>query len=283
MRTLLYFIKEAVRGLYQAKLMTVVSIGTIGLSLFCLCLIFAGYLTLQAWIEQAAASVRVVAFITDSTAARPADLARLTSEVRAQRGAGGVVLVDKKNAWERFRGAYGARLLEAVDANPLPASLEIALVNSYRSSDSAQRLMDAVSRLPGIEGVSFSRDQMVKLEVWRRNVGVGGVLVLIVVGLVLNFMIANSIKLTIYARKELVTNMRFVGATDRYIRMPFILEGMLQGFIGALVAVALIAALRAFPLPIEWGGFRLMLLATTSLGVLVGCIGSMSAVRKFLT
>jgi cell division transport system permease protein len=97
-------------------------------------------------------------------------------------------------------------------------------------------------------------------------------------------MIANTIKLTIYARRELVHNMHFVGATDAYIRAPFILEGMLQGFIGGALAVGGLFIIKIIPashVPIYWGPWYTFLLLLP-VGVLFGCIGSVDAVRKFL-
>ena len=100
----------------------------------------------------------------------------------------------------------------------------------------------------------------------------------------LYFMIANTIKLTIYARKELVHNMHFVGATNTYIKMPFIMEGILQGIIGGLFAVGLLGGLKMATVSVIhlWWGPWFSFLIIFIVGALFGFIGSMSAVRKFL-
>jgi cell division transport system permease protein len=96
-------------------------------------------------------------------------------------------------------------------------------------------------------------------------------------------MISNTIKLTIYARRELVKNMHLVGATSFFINTPFILEGMVQGGFGACVSVIALAILKlSFAhIPLLWGPDSLMgfILFT---GVFFGWIGSLSAVRKFM-
>jgi cell division transport system permease protein len=285
MRNLIYFLKEAFRGLYQAKLMTFVSICTIGVSLLFLCIVIAGFLTIQEWLGEASRGVQVVAFLADSSAADTAASRKIVEDARSRPFVRSAVFIDKKAAWDRFSQAYGAQLIEAVDKNPLPASLEISLREAYQSPDSIDNCLKAITSLTGVEGISYSRDWVMQLQKIKRYFIIGGLIVLITVALALNFMISNSIKLTIYARKELVTNMRLVGATNSYIRMPFIFEGMLQGLIGAVLALAIIFSgkFALSHLPIVWGSGSFLSTLIISLGLLVGCIGSTSAIRKFLS
>jgi cell division transport system permease protein len=283
-RNALYFFKEALRGFYQAKLMTFVSVVTIGFALFFMGAFAVAYLNIKIWLKEASNRVEVVAFIKDAAASDSSVTADIVSRVKACSAVARATFIDKKEAWKRFQDAYGARMLDAVDDNPLPASIEISLAQHAQSIDATSELQKELEEIPGIEEVQVSQQwlrllQRFKTYFFMVSIGLGLVLIF-----ALHFMIANTIKLTIYARKELVHNMHFVGATDLYIKMPFILEGVVQGIVGASLAVVALYSVRFSLFPnfhIFWGPWY-SVLVIFPVGALFGCIGSMSAVRKFL-
>ena len=283
-RNTLYFFKEALRGFYQAKLMTFVSVVTIGLALFFMGSFAVAYLNIKTWLKQASNRVEVVVFIKDAVTSDSSGISEIMSRVKACSQVAQATYVDKKEAWKRFQETYGARMLDAVEDNPLPASIEISLDQHAQSISATADLQKELEAVPGIEDVQVSQQWLRLLQRFRTyffmvTMGLGLVLIF-----ALHFMIANTIKLTIYARKELVHNMHFVGATDMYIKMPFILEGVVQGLVGALLAVSALYGVRFSLFPnfhIFWGPWY-SVLAIFPVGALFGCIGSMSAVRKFL-
>jgi cell division transport system permease protein len=284
MRTILYFFKEAFRGFFQAKRMTFVSIVTIGFSLFLLGAIIITYLNVHLWIKGASNRVEVVAFVNDFAAADTAAAAQVVARVRRCPQVLGVRYIDKKEAWERFKGTYGSAMLDAVDDNPLPASIEISLNEKSQSLSATAAFQKELEKMPGIEDIRISKQWMTFLQHFRLyfSLASGCIAMIVLVGLY--FMIANTIKLTIYARKELVDNMHFVGATNTYIKMPFIMEGIVQGIIGGLFAVVLLGGLKMATVSVIhlWWGPWFSFLIIFIVGALFGCIGSMSAVRKFL-
>jgi len=287
MGLLFYFVKEAFRGFVQAKLMTLVSIVTVAVTLFVLGLAAAGYLALRQWLAAAAGRPALVVYIADAVSGDSAACAGLVENIGQLPQVVSARMIGKDSAWSRFEMMYGREMLDAVDANPFPASLEITLAAACQSPDTLERLKQELSGLDGVEGVSFSRQWMAilgKVRVWFARATAAAVLFLM---LAMHFMIANTIKLTIYARRDLVRNMRFVGATDAYIKTPFVLEGMLQGFIGAMIGIAALAVVRlAFSHTAFFGQSWHMCAAIACIilciGVGFGCVGSMSAVRKFL-
>ena len=280
---LFYFIKEALRGFFQAKLMTFVSVITIGLSLFFLGCVLIGYLNIKLWLKNAANRVEAVVYVDDATSSDSLSLAECITKVKACPQVETAFTVDKKEAWNRFKELYGTVMLEAVDENPFPVSIELTLRSRSQSSDAAAALQKELELIKGVEDVQLSRQWVALLEKFRNYFLIATVCVTLVLLVALHFMIANTIKLTIYGRKELVRNMHFVGATAWYIKMPFVLEGMLQGIIGgALGVIALyIVKVSLQHFPVYWGHWWLFFLLFP-IGALFGCIGSMSAVRKFL-
>ncbi len=283
---LFYFIKEAFRGFYQAKLMTFVSVATIGLTLFFLGCMAVGYVNIRQGLKAVSESVAAVVYVKDNVAADAAKLAGLVEHVKACPQVASVHVVDKKEAWDRFKAQNDSAMLQAVDENPFPVSLELTLWSQSQSVSATEALSRELSQLDGVEEVQMSRQEVQKLERYRTLFLIGTIIFCLVLVVAPTIMISNTIKLTIYARRELIRNMHFVGATTGYIRAPFILEGMLQGIIGGcLGSIALLlvkASLSHFVL--AWGPWPWYVVVTlfAAIGALFGCTGSMSAVRRFL-
>lgn len=280
---LFYFFKEALRGFFQAKLMTFVSVITIGLTLIFLGCVFIGFLNIRLWLKNASRRVEAIVYLDDATSSDSLQLSDCIAKIKACPQVGNAVFIDKKEAWNSFRESYGDTMLQAIDENPFPSSVELTLRERSQSSAAASELQKELELIKGVEDVQISRHSIAFLQKFRNYFLTATVVMILVFLIALHFMIANTIKLTIYARKELIRNMHFVGATDWYIKMPFILEGILQGIIGgALGIVALYIVKVSFrQFPVYWGQWWLFLLLFP-IGALFGCIGSMSAVRKFL-
>jgi cell division transport system permease protein len=281
---LFYYIKEALRGFYQAKLMTFVSVITIGLTLFFLGCVAVAYFNIMVWLKSASGRVEMVVYVKDKTAADTAALAELIREVKVRPQVSIVTVIGKQEAWARFKELYGSAMLEAVDDNPFPVSLELTLAQQSQSVSATSTLTRELLQIDGIEDIQLSQQWVKLLERFRGYFLAGTIILGCILIFGLNFMIANTIKLTIYARRELIRNMYFVGATNLYIKAPFILEGILQGVIGGIIgAVALMAARVSLAhFPIVWGPWYLFAIIFFVIGALFGCIGSMSAVRRFL-
>ncbi len=285
MGRLVYFIREALRGFYQAKLMTSVSIFTVAVSLFVLGIAVVGALTLTAWLRDLSGRADIVAYVTDAAAVDSAGLARVAGRVAEFPQVDSLAVVTKSQAWERFQRMYGSEMLDMVDDNPLPASFEVSLGEPYGDPESVESIARELSTIEGIESVDYSAGSVHQLQSVRLYVWLGVVFLALLCFLVLHFVVANTVKLTIYARKELVVNMRFVGATDAFIATPFMLEGILQGGFGALIAMASVWILKASlpdALVVDWGPPHALSTVIFVLGVGFGWWGSFRAVGRFL-
>jgi cell division transport system permease protein len=283
MGTLIYFIKEAVRGLIEAKLMTFVSILSIAMTLTFACVIVLVVTNIGAFINKLGDQADMAVYLEDSIASNDDDLDELIAIVKKLPQVEGVQYISKDSAVQRFSKIYGKEMLESVDQNPLPASLDIFIKRDLQTSESVKILEKEITRLDGVESAQTAWEGISTLEGYQWKFIFGSFVVFTVMILLLHSMIANTIKLTIYARKELVRNMRLVGATNFFISMPFILEGMLQGLTGGLVSVLLLTFVKiTFGRFIIAWDFDFLPLITIAAGVVFGWIGSMSAVRKFL-
>ena len=166
-------------------------------------------------------------------------------------GVAGVVWVSKQEALARFRAGVGegAALLEGLDENPLPASLEITLAPERRSADVLGEVSATLAGLQGIDDLAYGSDWV---EGYSRAValvrGVGTVIGA-VLGLAALLIVANTIRLAVYARRDEIEILLLVGAGRSFVSVPFLLEGLAQGALGGLLALGLLYGLFHLFLP----------------------------------
>lgn len=283
MGTLIYFIKETFRGFLQAKLMTFVSIITIAITLFFLGCIIAGGLSVRRWLDNTSKKANVIVYLEDELYEDSVKCDSLIHGIKQFEEVDSVYMVGKDEAWEEFEKNYGPEMLDAVNENPLPARLDITLNRKLIYADAVGTLKSKLQRFEGIEGVNYSYELLSVLKRFNKIFIWGASIIVVVLLFALHFMIANTVKLTIYARKDLIVNMQYVGATDFFIKTPFVLEGILQGMIGGVLAILSLSILKLFlyRFSLYWGEWYFFP-AIFSVGVLFGWIGSTSAVRRFL-
>lgn len=237
--------------------------------------------------------IQICVYLTDQLADedRKAMFQRLESlpEVKA------VDYVSKDQALDEFREMLGddADLLEGLDHNPLPASFILSLEPMARGVDQVKALAKNVSAWPGVGEVDYGGRL---LEGFASASGIIQGAALMLGGLILVavvFIISNTIRLTMYSRSEEIGIMRLVGASNLLIRLPFVIEGMVQGFAAAIMGAALLwafylAALKGAAWPGIFGGFAPVFLSGSALwalllgGAALGAAGSVSRVRDFL-
>ena len=152
-----------------------------------------------------------------------------------------VEMVTRDQALERFeRIAGSAELLAGLEENPLPASLEIFLRPEARNADSIARLAAVVDALPGVEDLAHGQEW---IEGYTRALSLiqgGSTLLSVVLGLAALLIVANTIRLAVYARRDELDILALVGASRTFVRVPFLMEGTLQGLLGGLLALGLL-------------------------------------------
>jgi len=283
MTRLFRHIQDALRGFVHAKWMTFVSIMTVAMALFFMGVIAVGILNIHAWLNRTTEQAGVAVYLEDWAAADSAARIRLEAQIKSIPHVAGTDYVSKDHAWERFSTLYGPEMLEAVDENPLPASFEVVIEARHHSPEELRGFAKEVERMSGVEGVGYAGGWVDDLDRVRNWFWIGSLVIVPLLFMALHFVISNTVKLTIYARRDLVTNMRFVGATDRYIEAPFILEGMFQGMLGGLIAISglLIVKTLGSYWAVKWGPWYLFpgIFLT---GAVIGWLGSSNAVRRFL-
>jgi cell division transport system permease protein len=261
-------------------------------------LLFAFFLTtdrgLQAAVGVLESKVEIALFIDDN--AKVSDVLALKARVEADPAVSRVDYITKEQALRRLQDIADRRkdfVLATIDGNPLPNSLEVKLSDARQAKRFSDELRAEVGG--GVVADVIDNPQVVdQLLTITRVLSVGGVAILAMMLFVALFVIVNTIRIAVHARRDEIEIMQLVGASDWFVRWPFILEGMLVGALGAVVALAVVFAASGpvtsamldflVTLPISLGPEFALQLAASVLGValLVGAGGATLSVRSHL-
>jgi cell division transport system permease protein len=254
-----FFTRSALRGLRASPVTSAVAVATISVTLL-LSGLFALLLSnMQDLLDRFGASLHVTVYLEDGLSlAQQEELLELASTIE---GVEEVVLVTKDEALRRFEAGVGEALglLDALEENPLPASLELTLTPEHRSARGLAIVAEALGGLSGIDDVGASRRWV---EGYARAIDVArrvGAVLGVVLALATLLIVANTIRLAIYARREEIEILGLVGATRSFVAIPFLLEGVVQGLAGGALAVLLLGALYVLALPNIEAGLSLLL------------------------
>ncbi len=290
MRALRYAFDEAMNSLWRGRRSGLVSTATIAVALF----VLGGFLWVastlerlgQAWSQAAELSV----YLEDGATA--ADRAAVERALSAGGGVAGYEFVSKAEAGKRFKQMFMelAGTLDSLDTNPLPASFDVRLQPTAKARTSVDELAGALGAMSGVSDVRYDRQWLDRLLAAVSVVRAVGLVLGTVLTVAAALTVTNVVRLALYARRDEIEIMQLVGAPLTYIRGPFVMEGILQGGIGATAALAalaiafivargrylapLAAALDLSSVQFLPAGPCLLLLAG---GMAVGCLGGLVA------
>ena len=290
-----YFSARALANLRQNVFVSAVTVGTIALALLIAALFLLVYVNLEGMAEGWSDKVQVTAYFDREPS--PLAVAALKGNVKAIPGTAKVVFVTQLEAEKRLRGRLKGQesLLEGITPDVLPASLEISLDREHRESATVASYVAALKRIQGITEVQYGEEWVKRFNSFMNMFRLMGALLGGFLTVAVLFIVSNTIKLTIYARKEELELLGLVGATRFFIKAPFLIEGVLQGALGAALSlVSLLACYYAFLknagsfLGVNSAAAGLSFLPVSYLaailcgGVLLGFIGSLTSLKRFI-
>jgi cell division transport system permease protein len=292
-----FFLAEAWRSIRANAAVSVAATVTVLIAVFILGAFIPSFLYVQSTVDSQKEKVDIDAFISDS--ATVPQVEGLRTQLTALQGDGQIrefTYVSKDDALTELRGRLkDPSILEELPSNPLPAKFNIKPTDP----DNAQGIIDQIADSPAIDpelGISYGKETADKLLSVARFIqwaGLGLITILLVASILL---IGNTIRLSIFARRREVEVMKLVGATNWFIRWPFVIEGVICGLIGAILSVALLWAVKIGVVD-QWIqdadsaltrdqattiGFPLLGLILILSGGLVGALGSGITLRRFL-
>ncbi len=286
-----YFVRETYKSVRRNGFMSAACISTVAVSLLILGLFLLLSLNTNNLAQYLESQVQISVYMEDSCTAD--ELKATEATLKKLPGVVKVTAISREEAKKRFEERLGdqKQLLNALgESNPFPASFDVQVDSPERIKE----LTPKIGELAKVETAKFGREVVEQLFSLSRIIRFGGLILVFFLAMGTLFIISNTIRLTVFARRKEVTIMKYVGATDWFIRWPFLLEGMTLGFLGAVVAsffldsvygamlgrihstLAFLPMLPATPLLYYVTVFLLLI------GVGIGALGSYISLRKFL-
>jgi len=290
-----YFFRRALRNMRQSPVLSLASVGTIAVALALLAFFAIAVLNVQQLTASWGETLMIVAYLDEV----PEDgvVKGWVRDIEQYPEVAMVQFVSREMAFERFRKRLGddAELVEGLGPDVLPASLEISLTDEWRNEPALTAVVERLRVDHRFTDLQYGQGWLEKLEAFllllrMSGAALGGFLVFAAL-----LIVANTIKLTLYARQDELEAMAMVGATSLFIKLPFLVEGALQGVLGGLTALGLsfvvfeivlqksLGSLLLITgidtihfLPVVW---QAMLIVG---GGLIGILGSLFALRKFV-
>lgn len=292
MQKIKMFILDALKSLKRNKTITLASIVTVSATLFIFGVFLLVAQTINMGVESVESKVEIKAYLADGITTT--EQSNVETIINAVEGVKEVYYETKEEAFENFKERLGEdnSILTGFseDRNPLPNSFVISL----EEPEAAMRVEDALTGVRGVEDVGNERETVEKIIGLARLIRSMGVVIFIILVLVSLFLISNTIKLTVYSRRREIGIMKFVGATDWFIRWPFIIEGMIMGLVGGIIAFGVVySAYRVIYADVTQSMFYAELVTPQFVlqnfswqfgvtGLVIGALGSFIALKRFL-
>ncbi len=273
-------------------LMTLASISTVALSLFMLGVFLCGVVNLNNMAASLETQVQLSVYLKDDLTTN--QIMETGKAVKSQPNIKELKFVTKDQALQDFKSRLGDDQKQMIDSlegvNPLPNSYIVTFENPQDVKLAAKEL----ATVPGVESVHYGQDVVDELFKITQIIRIGGIVLIAFLAAATLFIISNTIRLTVFARRKEIAIMKYVGATNGFIRWPFVIEGMLLGCIGGLIAVACTGefyyfitseieqSLAFFPLVPMFPIFYQLAVALLIIGIFVGAIGSAISLRQYM-
>lgn len=291
--TFFYTLRQGIINVFRNKWFTLASLATIGACLFIFGIAYSLLVNFQHMIKTAEEGVSITVFYEEGLSQTEIDL--IGDQIRARTEVSDVVFVSADEAWAEFSAELG-EAAEGITENPLVNSANHEV---YLNDVSAQtNLVKYIEQIEGVRKVNqseFTANLFTGVNSLVTYVSIGMIAILLSVSV---FLISNTVTIGISVRKEEITVMKYIGATDFFVRAPFVFEGIIIGLIGSALPLVLIyyiyeVALRflaekfAFlssllvTLPV-WDVFTVLIPVSLAIGVGIGFFGSFFTVRKHL-
>lgn len=286
-----YFIQEVFHSLRRNNWMTFASIGTVAVSLFVLGVFLILVLNMNRLAGMLESQVQISVYLEDHLTDR--EKRQIGYDIESLQGIDSVTYVDRETVKERLKERLGDQkyLLDALsEDNPLPDAFEVTVTTPSVVESAA----GAIAAMQGVEEAKYGQDVVEHLFDITRLMRIFGFVLMGLLGGATLFIISNTIRLTVFARRKEIAIMKYVGATDWFIRWPFLLEGIVLGCIGGFIAAVALrsfyAAMAAkiystlafFPLMPQYPFMNYVTLAILLAGIVIGAIGSVISLKRFL-
>ena len=286
-----YFVRQAMRNMVENRLVHLIGLGTMVIAFLILDAFILIFVNLNSWTQEQGRSLTMSIYFKGEP--ERAVIENIKKEL-LQYPVSITDFISKDDALKSLRKELGekAGLLDGLEENPLPASLEIVLSRDVSGDSLPYELKTRLERINGVDEVQYSQEWIERFQAIMGAVKIIGLVFGGLLFLAALFIITNTVKLTIYSRKDEIEILKLVGATNRFVKIPFLIEGSIQGFLGGSVALIIlflvyVAIVTRVDLSIGFASldiiflsprFILLLLLMSSI---IGLIGSTVSLGRF--
>jgi len=280
---LAHSLKEAMDGFRRARMASLISIFTIAFLLILIAIFGILSININRLISTLHAQIDIQVFISNTL--DDGEIADLAARIKSTEGVAKVEFVSKDAAAREFQKEFGETLFTILEENPLPSAFNVTLKEKYLSAGGITKVAQLIEKERGVDEVVYHSQTLSILTKYARIAKAVNVVLIVFVMVGSLFVVSNTIRLIIVARKDIIETMKLVGATRAFIMRPLLIEGMIQGILGgcaAFVFVYLVIKAVASQVPnlIYVPIDMLSLLIVT--GCVLGFFGSAVAIKKFL-
>lgn len=289
--SLSYFWGETFRSLFRNRFMAIASVLTVTLSMFILGVFLSAVLNINHMASYLENQVEMTVYLKDGLTTD--QVMGIGKYLKAQPGMKEIKFTNKDQAMKDFRERMGDQqgLLDAINGNPLPASYQM----SFQTPEQLKTAAEVVAKYQGVETVQYGKDIIEQLYKVAQVIRLSGIVLIIFLAGAELFIISNTIRLTVFARRREIQIMKYVGASNGFIRWPFLFEGMVIGFLGSgfaslilwegyktVVSEMAAAGLIFIPMIPLWPFMGYITLIILAAGIVIGVMGSAISLRKYM-
>ncbi len=283
-----YVFRESFSGFKRAKLASTISVFTITISLTLLGIFAVLSLSFYQVLNEIRSRFEIEMFLNEYITEKKASV--LLDDLKRNPAIDSTYYISKEQAATKFKKQFGEDITTVLGANPLPSSVNLKVEQSYSNLDSLDKLVADLSGLPGVAEVKFNRSFIAGVDRNARIVSLITIGLGVFISIAAIALVANTTRLAIFAKRQMIKTMELGGATPGFIRTPFIIEGFWQGLFGSFVSVGTIFLVVNFLLREFDRDFYNILQNSTLLiypwilltGIILGLLGSSLSVRKFI-
>ena len=284
----IFLLSEGIKNLWRNKLTSFSAIFSIFLTL-----VIAGSLVIISQntnkvIEYLRDKYKIEVFFKDNVPIQKVE--EVVASFNQIKGVRSTTLITKNDAEKIFKSQFGEDIMNLVGYNPLPVSCVVNIVKNDINKINISPIINKLKSYVEVDEVNYQGRIIFQIESYYQKFIKIMSLILVTVIFITIFTISNTVRLTIYSREKLIESLQLIGATRAFIKAPFIIEGILHGFIGTILASALLVGglifgndiiISLFSVKIEYD-IKLLILLLGGLSVFVSIIGGSRAVSKFL-
>ena len=294
MRRVPYLLREAVANVLTNRTTTLVAVATTAFTFACVGVFLLLYVNLKTMASSLEQDIQVMVYLQDDLTEQARQ--DIEQQLKIDRAIASLTFVSKERALADFQAQFPSesRLLQGLGQNPLPASFVITLAPESRSSDAMRRWANRTQLIPGVSQVQYNQEWVEALAGIVRYIEVAAIIVGVILSAASVTIIANTIRLALYSRREEIDILGLIGASTTFIRVPYLLEGAALGLCGSALSLVILksgfelfrhqihSATRFLGVDALLTFFSFdMCLVLMLVGLFLGCAGSLLSLLRF--